>query len=381
MKNMRWMGIALGAALLAACSGDKEEAVVAVPVLVVQPVAAHAQGSVVFPGEVRARQESALSFRVGGKLLRRHVDAGQRVVKGQVLAELDPADFALQARASQAQLAAAQAEQVRARDDLARYRTLADQQLISRSALDQQAAAFKAAQGQVEAARANADVLANQTGYAQLRAPADGVIASREPAAEAGQVVAAGQALFTLATDEGREVRIDLPEAMLRAFAVGTAVQVEPWNRTGPMLPGTIREIAAAADPQSRTFAARVSLAPDALADVALGQSARVHAKAAGNGAGALQLPLAALQRGTDDQASVWVVDPATSRLKAVTVTPGAFGSDTLPVSGVSSHDWVVAAGGHLLRANQLVTAVDRENRPVLKPATPVQAPSTKVGE
>ena len=216
-----------------------------------------------------------MSFRVGGNLVKRHVDAGQRVKKGDVLAELDVADFALQARASQAQLAAAEADLVRARDDLKRYQVLADQQLVSRSQLDQQSAAFKAAQGQANAARANLDVLRNQAGYAQLRAPADGVIASRE--AEAGQVVSAGQTIFNLAADGAREVLIDLPEATLRDYAVGQPVEVELWNRPGQRLPGTIREIAAAADPQARTYATRVSLAADALADVELGQSARVQ--------------------------------------------------------------------------------------------------------
>lgn len=376
MKIVRWMGLALGVAVLAACSGNKEEAVAAVPVLVVHPGVVTGQGGTVFPGEVRARQESALSFRVGGNLVKRDVDAGQRVSKGQVLAELDAADFALQARASQAQLAAAQADLVRARDDHRRYEALAAQQLVSRSELDQQSAALKAAQGQVDAARANLHVLRNQAGYAQLRAPTDGVIASRE--AEAGQVVTAGQTIFNLAADGGREVLIDLPEATLRDFAVGQAVQVDLWNRAGAMLPGTIREIAAAADPQSRTYATRVSLAADALADVSLGQSARVHV-AAPSGAGALQLPLAALQRGADGRASVWVVDPDTATLKAVSVTTGAYGSDSVPVSsGITAQDWVVAAGGHLLRAGQLVVAVDRQNQPVLMPAVRGPAPAPK---
>ena len=238
---------------------------------------------------MRARQESPLSFRVGGNLVKRHVDAGQRVKKGDVLAELDVADFALQARASQAQLAAAEADLVRARDDLKRYQVLADQQLVSRSQLDQQSAAFKAAQGQANAARANLDVLRNQADYAQLRAPADGVIASRE--AEAGQVVSAGQTIFNLAADGGREVLIDLPEATIRDYAVGQPVEVELWNRPGQRLPGTIREIAAAADPQARTYVTRVSLAADALADVELGQSARVYSSAGRHGT--LQLPLA----------------------------------------------------------------------------------------
>lgn len=377
MKIVRWMGIALGVAVLAACSGNKEETVAAVPVLVVHPDTVVGQGGVSLPGEVRARQESALAFRVGGNLIKREVDAGQKVSKGQLLAELDVADFALQARASQAQLAAAQAELVRTRDDYTRYQTLASQQLVSRSTLDQQAAAYKAAQGQVDAARANADVLRNQSGYAQLRAPVDGVIASRE--AEAGQVVSAGQTIFNLAADGAREVLIDLPEATLHDFAVGQSVQVELWNRPGQRVPGTIREIAAAADPQARTYAARVSLAAEALAEVSLGQSARVYV---GNERdGVLRLPLAAVQRAADGGASVWVVDPASATLKAVAVTTGAYGSETVPVlSGVSASDWVVAAGGHLLRAEQAVVAVDRQNRPVLKPVVAAPAATAPKG-
>ncbi|UUS14725.1 efflux RND transporter periplasmic adaptor subunit [Stenotrophomonas sp. CD2] len=252
---------------------------------------------------------------------------------------------------------------------------LADQQLVSRSQLDQQSAAFKAAQGEANAARANLDVLRNQADYAQLRAPADGVIASRE--AEAGQVVSAGQTIFNLAADGGREVLIDLPEATIRDYAVGQPVEVELWNRPGQRLPGTIREIAAAADPQARTYATRVSLAADALADVELGQSARVYSSAGRHGT--LQLPLGALQRGANGAASVWVVDPANSTLKSAAITTGAYGSETVPVlSGVGAGDWVVAAGGHLLRAGQPVIAVDRQNRPVLKPAAPAAAAKAK---
>lgn len=378
MKIVRWMGVALGVAALAACSGQPEPPEAAVPVLVVHPGEVAGQAPAVFPGEIRARQESPLSFRVGGNLVKRGVDAGQRVRKGQVLAELDVADFALQARASQAQLAASEAELVRARDDFKRYEALAAQQLVSRSSLDQQAAAFKAAQGQVNAARANTDVLRNQSGYAQLRAPTDGVIASRE--AEAGQVVSAGQTIYNLAADGAREVLIALPEATIADYAIGQKVEVELWNRAGTRLPGTLREIAAAADPQTRTYAARVSLDDAGRDDVVLGQSARVYSSA--GRAGTLQLPLAAVQRGSDGRASVWVVDPATRTLKAVAVTLGDYRSDSVPVlGGVQAGDWVVAAGGHLLRAGQAVTAVDRDNRPVLPAATPATAPAAAAAD
>jgi len=366
MKIMRWVGGGVLLVMLAACGRQEAAPAAAIPVLVVHPGTVAGQEAAAYPGEVHARQESPLSFRVGGNLVKRHVDAGQRVTRGQLLAELDAADYASQAAASQAQLAAAEADLVRARDDQKRYATLAEDQLVSRSALDQQTAAFKAAQGQANAARANLAVARNQAGYAQLRAPADGVIATRQ--AEAGQVVAAGQTVFTLAADGGREVLIALPESTIRDYQVGQQVQVELWNRPGQLLPGTIREIAPAADAQARTYATRVSLAPEALSEVELGQSARVFATAGRSGT--LQLPLAAVLRGADGKASVWVVNPANGALKATPVTVGAYGPDAVPVlSGVTGNDWVVAAGGHLLREGQVVTPVDRQNRPVRAPA------------
>ncbi len=373
MKTMRWMGGGLLAIMLAACGRQEAEPAAPIPVLVVHAGTVAGQELAAYPGEIRAREESPLSFRVGGNLIKRHVDAGQRVRKGQLLAELDVSDYASQAGAAQAQLAAAEAELVRSRDDQKRYAKLAEQQLVSQSALDSQTAAFKAAQGQANAARANLAVARNQADYAQLRAPADGVIASRQ--AEAGQVVSAGQTVYTLATDGGREVAIALPESNIRDYQVGQAVQVELWNRPGQMLPGTIREIAPAADAQARTYASRVSLGSEALDEVELGQSARVFASAGREGT--LQLPLGAVLRGADGHSSVWVVDPAKGTLKAAPVKVGAYAADSVPVlSGVSANDWVVAAGGHLLREGQAVTAVDRQNRPVLAPAARPAAPA-----
>nr|WP_241772614.1 efflux RND transporter periplasmic adaptor subunit [Stenotrophomonas pictorum] len=246
MKNVRWIGVILLLAVLGACGKSEPAPVAPVPVLVVHPGDSVGAGISAFPGEVRAREETALSFRVGGKLLRRHVDAGDQVKRGQLLAELDVADYALQARAAQAQYAAAEADLVRARDEQKRYETLAAQQLVSRSALDAQTAAFKAAQAQANAARSNLEVARNQAAYAELRAPEDGVIASRQ--AEAGQVLAAGQTVYTLAAAGAREVAIALPESGIRDYSVGQAVQVELWNQPGRRWPGSIREIAPAAD-------------------------------------------------------------------------------------------------------------------------------------
>lgn len=352
-------------ALLAACGNEDGEPVETPrPVLVVQPGGGTGAAVSAYAGEIRAREEAVLSFRVGGNLIRRAVDVGDQVKRGQLLAEIDPGDLRLQAQAAQAQLSAATAELNRASADRARFARLADQQLVSRSAYDGADAAYQAAAAQAKSARAQLDVAGNQAAYAQLRAPRDGVIALRQ--AEAGQVVAAGQPVFTLAGDSGREVAIALPESRIRDVNVGQPVLVELWNDEGRRLPGTIREIAPAADPQARTYAARVALRGAAVQAVELGQSARVYvANDRDAGAAALSVPLSALQRGAKG-AALWVVDTGTRKVHLKPVRLGPYGEDRVPVlSGIKADAWIVAAGGHLLREGQTVVPVDRDNRPI----------------
>ena len=358
--------------VLAGCGNDDAADPGPRPVLVARPQGGTDAATIAYAGEVRAREESALSFRVGGNLVRRLVDVGDVVRRGQILAELDPDDLRLQAQAAQAQAAAAEAELQRTAADRARYQALLADQLISRSAYDQANTAYKAAAGQANAARANLDVARNQAGYAQLRAPHDGVIASRQ--AEAGQVVGAGQTIFTFSSDTGREVAIALSEARIRDFRVGQPVLVELWSAPGQRLPGTIREIAPAADPQARTYAARVALPPESARAVELGQSARVYVQQDGHRA-APSVPLSAIQRGANGATALWVVDPATRKLTSRAVKLGPYAEDRVPVlDGLDADAWVVVAGGHLLREGQRVEPVDRQNRPVLPPAPRIAA-------
>jgi multidrug efflux system membrane fusion protein len=349
------------AVVLAGCSNNDGARETLQPVLVAHPDGGADAGFTAYAGEIHARQESPLSFRIGGNLVRRNVDAGDRVRAGQVLAELDPGD-------SRLQVDAAQAEMSRLGGDLERYRKLLAQKLVSQSVFDSQQAAYRAARAQYELMR-------NQARYTRLLAPSDGVIATRQ--AEAGQVVAAGQTVFTLAADGGREVAIALPESRIRGFRVGQPALVELWNAPDARLPGTIREIAPAADATARTYATRVALQDDAARQVELGQSARVYIREGDAQAAALAIPLSAIQRGANGATSVWVVDPRTRTLKAKPVRLGAFGESRVPVlAGLDARDWVVTAGGHLLRTGQRVEPVDRDNRPVL-PSTAASPATT----
>lgn len=330
------------------------------PAVMVLPKVAGAQQDI-YPGEVRARYEPALSFRIGGKISRRLVDVGDRVRKGQPLAELDPQDLRLQLDTARAQRTSAEADHRLARNELERYRKLLQGQLVSASQFDAVESRFDASAARLKQARAQLDVARNQAGYAVLQAPRDGVIARR--LAEAGQVVAAGQAVFALAADGDREVRIDLPEQDINRFAVGQVLAVELWSQPGRPFPASIRELAPAADPTSRTFEARVAF-DNAEVGAELGQSARVFVDSDAP-RGSLSLPLSAVTA-DGGRPYVWVLDPQQQTLHKTEVTLGPYGEETAPVlAGLKPGDWVVAAGTHLLREGQRVRPVDRMNRPI----------------
>ncbi|HCO63346.1 MAG TPA: efflux RND transporter periplasmic adaptor subunit [Alcanivorax sp.] len=350
------------ALVMAACSPAEPESDTSPrPALVVQPGTGDALRDI-YPGEVRARYEPELAFRIGGKISRRMVTVGDRVEAGQPLAELNAEDVRLELDAARARLASARSDQRLARSELERYRTLLERQVISQSQFDSVESRAEASDAQLEQARAQLKVASNQADYAVLEAPETGVIAQR--LAEAGQVVAAGQAVFVLAVDGDREVVIDLPEQDVKRFQVGDEVAIELWSRPGEPFPGRIRELAPAADPSSRTFEARVAFDDDT-ADAELGQSARVLVDHANGGADVLTVPLAAV---TADQGEsfVWVVNPDDATLVKTPVRTGAYREDRVPVlEGLSADDWVVAAGTQVLREGQKVRPVDRQNRQV----------------
>lgn len=350
------IGLAL---VLGACSQEVPPAAVVRPAMVVQPQPATESMSV-YPGEVRARFEPELAFRIGGKVTKRLVDTGSRVKKDQPLAELDPQDVQLQLEAARAQVAAAEANLNLARGERERYKTLLDRQMISRSQYDNVDNQYRASEARLQQIRAEFDVASNQAGYSVLRAPQTGIIARR--LVEVGQVVAAGQTVFTLAVDGEREVLIGVPEQAIEGFRIGQEVTVELWSQPGQQIPGRIRELSPAADTLTRTFAARVAFgATNVSAEV--GQSARVQIRT--NGEVPLSVPLSALTA-ENEQPYVWVIDPATSTVARTLVRVGSYGQQRVSIlEGLKEHDWVVAAGVHLLQPGQKVRPVDRDNRSV----------------
>jgi len=349
------------AALLVGCGKEQAEELRPRPVMVVHPQSAEAQLET-YPGEVRARFEPDLAFRIGGEVIKRLVDTGDQVKKGQVLAELDPKDVQLQLRAMKAQVSAAEANLNLVRAERDRYKQLMDKQLASRSQYENFENLYQAGAARLKQVKAEYDVTANQAGYAALTAPRDGVISRRM--LEVGQVVAPGQTVFNLAADGEREILISLPEGNIGHFSIGQAVRIKLWSRPGVYLAGKVREISPAADSQTRTYAARVTITENSSEPVDLGQSAQVFVSPEGDIP--LSVPLSALTA-DGDKTFVWTVDPVALVLQRVSVKPGPYGEDEVPiVQGLQATDWVVAAGVQMLNEGVKVRPVDRDNRPVI---------------
>ncbi|AXI01646.1 efflux RND transporter periplasmic adaptor subunit [Aquirhabdus parva] len=370
----------LSIAMLSACGKQEPAKPQPRPAMVTQPISA---GLLLnsYAGDVTARVQPQLSFRVGGKVIKRWVDVGNTVKAGQILAELDPQDAQLQRTAAAAQLASAESAERVAKSELDRYKQLLAPNAISRSQYDQVENQYKSAASALQQAKSQYDVASNQANYNTLRAPENGVIVQRQ--VEAGQVVTAGQPIYTLAAQGDREVVIGLPEQDLPRFHIGQHVTVTVWSQPDARFPAHVRELSPAAD-QSHTFAARIAFdQPNPSVDI--GQSARVYA-ADPKTATALSIPLSAV---TAEQgaAYVWVLNPSTSVIKRTFIKTGAYDRDIVPVlSGLNPSDWVVVAGVQLLHDGQKIQPVDRQNRPVTATtgtqSTPVvaTAPNSKQG-
>lgn len=358
MKGLSFL-LAAAALALAGCGNGKVAPEPVRPVLThtVTPGAAATRD--VYSGEVRARHETDLAFRVGGKLVARLVDAGARVKRGEALARLDPEDARLAAQAAAAQLASAEGDLALAKAELERHADLLARRFISPSAYDAKQNALNAARARAEQARSQAAISANQAGYTTLLAHADGVVVS--VSAEPGQVVAPGQPVLRLAHAGEKEIVVNVPEGRIARFRAGQAVLVSLWADPSATFPGRVREIAGGADPVTRTYAVRVT-APAAPQAAQLGMTANV-VFATGNVPDLVLLPLSALTR-DGEQPAVWVVDPATHRVKLRHVAVGQFREDGVTITrGLHAGDVVVTAGVHKLRAEQLVRLAGAQPR------------------
>jgi multidrug efflux system membrane fusion protein len=365
---------------LTACSKTEAppDPIRAVRTLTVSPQTAG--GAYEYAGEIRARTESRLSFRVGGKMIKRSVDMGDTVKVGQVLAQLDAQDLRLGQDAARASVAAAQANYDQNAADYQRYKELSEKGFIGPAELDRRSMTLKTAQAQLDQAKAQSSVQGNQAGYAALIADASGVITGVD--LEPGMFASAGTSVVRLAHDGPRDVVFAVPEdkvALVKAVAAQPGrFRVRLWGANAEPLAASIREFSAAADPTTRTFQVKADIGSAASAGVRLGQTATVLMELPQT-AGVTKLPLSAL-REQQGRSAVWLVDRASMTIKSQDVVlAGADGNDAVITSGLAPGQIVVTAGVHVLSPGQKVKFYVDPGAPAVAAVPAMSAVNTSV--
>ncbi|MFL9926049.1 efflux RND transporter periplasmic adaptor subunit [Herbaspirillum lusitanum] len=358
------------AGILALSACKKAEPVADAPrEVVVLPAQADSGAQLLrLPAEIQSRFVTPMSFRIAGQVAERRVHLGDKVRKGDVVARLDPADANQNAASAEAELASARQHLDAAEKQLKRDTLQAADKLISALQLEQTQDAYAAAQAQAKAAAARAAVAGNQRNYTRLVAEHDGVISAEQ--ANTGEVLAAGQPVYSLAWSGATDITTEVSESQVAKIRVGAPATVNLAALPGRTLNGRVREVSPAADPQSRTFRVKVTLESRDAQDPALrlGMSGEVSidvAAIAATPASAEQskqqsivIPATALFH-QGNRPAVWIVKPADSHLELRPVSVGAYGERSVTLSaGVNPGEKIVVQGVHTLTANEKVKPI-----------------------
>lgn len=331
------------------CGVKQAEAAEAAPIVKTMTVGAEeAAAKRTFSGTVHGAFESPIAFQVGGRITARYVAAGDRVSAGQALFRVDSRDAEEQAAAAQSAVISAEAQLELASSTLARYRSLHEVHAISDLAMDQTENQYKLASAQLAQARAALARAENNLSFTTLTADRDGVIGSTM--CEVGQVVAAGTPVALIVDDSSLDVYISFTEKQYGQYPVGAPCTVTFWALPGVTVSGTVREKAASPDTATGTYDVKVALA-DPPETVALGMTAEAAFDAPR--ADAVTVPLSAMA-GDASSPAVWVVRDGRAAL--VPVTAGAYGKDTVEITGgLSAGDVVITAGAQRLHEGEEV--------------------------
>lgn len=343
--------LSLALALLFGCGeAPKPEAEPLRPVRVMTVEARQGGETVSLTGRIEAEESVALSFRVGGRLVARTVNVGDRVEAGQVVARLDPEQQEAALRAARANLAAAMSLLTKTRNDFNRQDQLLRDGWTTRARHDQALQAYQAAQAQVDAAHAQVAIAEDNLAHTVLVADAPGHVTAR--GAEPGEVVAAGRMIVQLAREGGRDAVFDVPAQLISSAPRDPVVTVVLTSDPSVRATGRVREVAPQADPVTRTFVVKVGLInpPEAMR---LGSTVTGSIRL--EGAGGIGIPNTALTSANRDPA-VWVVDPRTGTVSLRTVEVERYDlAQVIIARGLDPGEVIVTAGVQALRPGQKV--------------------------
>ena len=345
--------------LLAACHERAQPSPPAANVIaeLVHPLNGAAESGPRYPVEVAPRYSTVMSFRVPGQITERNVRLGDHVHRGDVIARLDSLDAARQAAAAKAVLDAAEHRLKFADQQFERDKAQHEQNLIAVNQFEQTEDAYVAALSGRDQAASQWTVASNALRYTTLIADHDGVITAEN--ADTGQVVSAGQAVYGLAWSGDLDVVLDAAANDLGKLTIGQSADAAFTALPGRHFTARIREIAPDADPQSRTYRIKLTLA-DAAPDVRLGMTGDASLAAVNRSAEAplFKIPATALFHQGNDTA-VWVVRKQDSVLELRPVRVLSYAERNVLVNGgLADGDNLVVAGVHTVFAGEHVAPI-----------------------
>lgn len=341
---------AVAASLVGGCEQDKPPAPEVRPVRSVVVGQRPAGEPVVLTGQVRARTEINLAFRLSGHMIDRTVRIGDQVLPGQVIAHLDDQIQKNTLLQAEALLSAARAQLVEARNTYARQNGLLSKGFASNAQFDQARQVLESAEAQVISAEAQVKSAREQLSYSILTADAAGTVIAT--GAEAGEVVAAGQPVVQIASDGGRDAVFAVSGQVMRALPPTPAFTIALTEDTEIVASGRIREIAPQADPVTRTYTVKVALdsPPEAMQ---LGST--VSGTTLLDAPEGMEVPSSAIVHGGTASA-VWVVDPKALTVSLRDVTVARYEPASVILSGgVQPGEIIVTAGVQSLHPGQTV--------------------------
>lgn len=346
-------GFALSAFAFLAAGCGREEKVEAPPPRPVRTVVTQESqlGQVVtLTGQILAEKEITLAFRIGGRMIERNVGVGDVVKPDQVVAKLDPQNELNALRSARAAVTAAEGRLSQDSAQFDRQQQLLDRGFTTRVLFDQAQQAYNTSRAAVDDAKAQLEIAQDRVGYTELKASVAGTITARR--AEAGEVVQAGQPIYTLARDTGWDAVFDVPAQLIRTAEPSTTVDIALTDDPTVKATGRVRQVDPQADPITRTFRVRVAVDSP---PPAMRLGATVTGRVSTEQAKAISIPATALTSNEKGPA-VWVVDPKdeTVKLQSVEVLRFDPGSAII-ASGLEPGAIVVTAGVQALHPGQKV--------------------------
>ncbi len=354
MKNLKWLVMAAVFAVLAACSGDKQQSQNIRAIKYIE-VTEYAQGQQrVISGVVEASDQADLSFQVTGNVASVDVTLGVKVKQGQKLATLDARPYELAVNAKQAELTKAQAVFADRKNDYEAKAKLYEDRYVSKSAVDAAYAEYQSAEQNIEAANAQLELAQRDLKHTTLTAPFDGEIARINIDRAAN--VAAGMPAMQILGHGGMEVKLALPESLRRNVAVDMPVRVTFPSLKGVSTTGHVSEIAANTG-DTNAFATQVLL--DNSAHIYPGLTADVTFSFTPEGEQntAFLIPATALAPADNPgEANVFVYNPETQTVHKTKIVTRNIRDNSVEVSGGLDYgDIVATAGTHFLTDGQEV--------------------------